>query len=157
MASLLQLTSGIVQPFLMQLNNGVEVSGLQTQNITTMFNATQDAMAADTALKMPTDFSSLIAFIYSLSALRDYLKLIVLGGAFETLRRLSSASYTNLVDRFFITATFESEDLSYGGHSFFFALPQLTKGIRMDDVLALFSSSVPSVPGLLRQHQHFRN
>jgi len=122
MDSLLQLTSGVVQPFLMLLNNSVETPGLQTQN-TTMFNATQNATAADAASKMPTDFSSLIAFIYSFSALRDYLKLIVLGGALETLRRLSSASYASLVDRFFITATFESEDLSYGGHSLFFALP----------------------------------
>jgi mitochondrial chaperone BCS1 len=124
MASLFQLTS-VVQSFLMLLNNGVETSGLQTQNIT-MFNATQNATAADTAMKMPTDFSSLLAFIYSFSALRDYLKLIVLGGALETLRRLSSASYANLVDRFFITATFESEDLSYGGHGFFFTLPVTT-------------------------------
>jgi len=121
MASLLQLTS-VVQPFLMLLNNSIETSGSQTQNIT-MFNVTQNATAVDTALKMPTDVSSLITFIYSFSALRDYLKLIVLGGALETLRRLYSASYSSLVDRFFITATFESEDLSFGGHSFFFALP----------------------------------
>jgi chaperone BCS1 len=118
MASLLQ--TSVVQPFLMLLNNSIETSGLETQNITT-FNATQNATGGYTALKMPTDFSSLITFIYSFSALRDYLKLIVLGGALETLRRLSSASYTSLVDRWFITATFESEDLSYGGHSFFFA------------------------------------
>ena len=122
MASLLQLTS-VVQPFLMLLNNSVETSGSQTQNIT-LFNTSQNATATDTTLKMPTDLSSLIAFIYSFSALRDYLKLIVLGGALETLRRLSSASCASLVDRFFITATFESEDLSFGGHCFLFATGQ---------------------------------
>jgi len=76
-------------------------------------------------LKIPTDVSSLIAFIYSFSALRDYLKLIVLGGALETLRRLSSASYTSLVDRFFITATFDSDDLSFEWMMFWLSsLPQ---------------------------------
>ena len=117
MASLFQLTS-VVQPFLMLLNNSIETSGLQTSNIT-LSNATLNATVDDAALKIPTSLASLIAFIYSFSALRDYLKLIVLGGALETLRRLSSASYTSLVDRFFITATFESEDLSFGEHSFF--------------------------------------
>jgi len=111
MASLLQLTS-VIQPFLVMLNNSVESPTL-AQNYT-LSNPTQNMTADVTPLKTPTDFSSLIAFIYSFSALRDYLKLIVLGGAFETLRRLSSASYTSLVDRFFITATFESDDLSFG-------------------------------------------
>ena len=68
-------------------------------------------------MKMPTDLSSLFAFLYSFSALHDYVKLIVLGGAFETLRRLYSASYKSLMDRFFITATFESDDSSFGEHS----------------------------------------
>jgi len=67
---------------------------------------------------MPTNLSSLITFMFSFSVLRDYLKLLC--GALETLLRLSSA-YASLVDRFFITATFEREDLSFGGHSFFFA------------------------------------
>ena len=90
MVSLLLLTS-VVQPFLAMLNNSVESPTL-TRNYM-LSNPTQNATADVTPWKTPTDFSSLIAFIYSFSALRDYLKLIVLGGAFETLRRLSSASY----------------------------------------------------------------
>ena len=116
MASLLPWTS-VVQPFLMMLNNSVETPILLAQN-STLSNATQNATGDATPLTIPTDFSSLITFIYSFSALGDYFKLIVLGGAFETLRRLYSASYTSLVDRFFITATFESEDLSYGTRRF---------------------------------------
>ena len=114
MVSLLQLTS-VIQPFLVMLNNSVETSSLVAQNYT-LSNATQNTTADVTLLKTPTDLPSLIAFIYSFSAIRDYLKLIVLGGAFETLRRLSSASYTSLVDRFFIVATFESDDLSFGAY-----------------------------------------
>ncbi|KAF8460460.1 P-loop containing nucleoside triphosphate hydrolase protein [Russula ochroleuca] len=107
MGSLFQFTSAAL-PFLMLLNNSAENTTLPVHN-DSFTNATADA----TPLKIPTDFSSLFTFIYSFSALRDYLKLIVLGGAFETLRRLYSASYRNLMDRFFITATFESEDSSY--------------------------------------------
>jgi hypothetical protein len=152
MVSLFDLTS-IIQPVLMLVNNSVETQGLQTQN-DTLFNSTLNATASATPLKMPTNFSSLIAFIYSFSALRDYLKLVVLGGALETLRRLSTSSYAKLVDCFFITATFDSEDLSYGECRFVLATNHtaLTKGTRMDNVLAFFSSSVPSIPGLYRQH-----
>jgi chaperone BCS1 len=102
----------------MMLNNSVtEAPTSLAQNLT--LNATQNVMAdANTTVKVPTDFSSLITFLYSFSALHDYVKLIVLGGAFETLRRFYSSSYKNLVDRFFVTATFESEDLSYGAHRF---------------------------------------
>ena len=112
MGSLLQLTSAAF-PFLMLFNNSAETTTLPAYN-DSFANATVSA----TSLKMPTDISSLFTFIYSFSALRDYFKLIVLGGAFETLRRLYSASYANIANRFFITATFESEDASYGEHPF---------------------------------------
>ena len=111
---MVSLLTSVIQPFLAMLDNSiVETPTFVAQNYT-LSNTTQHTTADATPLKIPTDFSSLIAFIYSFSALRDYFKLIVLGGAFETLRRLSSASYTSLVDRFFITATFESDDLSFG-------------------------------------------
>jgi len=112
MALLLQLTS-IARPFLMLWNSSVETPALLAQD-NTFLNATQNVTADSIPLKIPTDFSSLIAFIYSFSALRDYLKLIIIGGAFETLRRLYSASFTSLLNRFFITATFESDDPSFG-------------------------------------------
>jgi chaperone BCS1 len=96
------------------LNNSVETPSLFPN--TTQLNTTQNATTGSTPLKLPTDFSSLVTFIYSFSALHDYLKIIVLGGALETLRRLSSASYSGIVDYFFLTATFESDDLSFGEH-----------------------------------------
>ena len=109
MASLIQ----VFQPLVALLNSTVETTTFQNAAASTIANVTLNATASATPLPMPSDFSSLITLIYSFSALRDYLKLIVLGGAFETLRRLYSASYTNLVDRFFITATFESEDFAF--------------------------------------------
>jgi mitochondrial chaperone BCS1 len=122
MGSLSQLAS-VVLPFFSLFNDSVETTTMSAQNNTFKFinatiqNATA-AAAATTPMKIPTDFSSLLTFIYSFSALHDYVKLIVLGGAFETLRRLYSASYKSLMDRFFITATFESDDASYGEHPF---------------------------------------
>jgi chaperone BCS1 len=118
MGSLSQLTS-VVLPFLSLFNDSVKTTAMSAQN-NTFINATvQNATAsATTPMKMPTDLSSLFAFLYSFSSLHDYAKLIVLGGAFETLRRLYSASYKGLMDRFFITASFESDDASYGEHSF---------------------------------------
>ena len=155
MGSLFQLTSAVL-PFLTLLNNSVETITL-AQNDTwndTLIDAIQNTTVSATPLKIPTDFSTLLTFIYSFSALRDYLKLIVLGGAFETLRRLYTASYKSLVNRFFITATFES-DVSYGEHPFPPpSITELTRGslFRVDDVLALFSSSVSSVPEFFSQH-----
>jgi chaperone BCS1 len=104
-------------PFLAMLNGSVETTSTSVQNAALM-NATQNATATATPLTMPNDFSSLMTFIYSFSALHDYFKLVVLGGAFETLRRLYSSSYSSLMDRFFLTATFESEDISFGEHPF---------------------------------------
>ncbi|KAI0305836.1 P-loop containing nucleoside triphosphate hydrolase protein [Multifurca ochricompacta] len=131
MTSGLRLAS-IFLPLFTLLNSSVEVTSDDT---VTFMNATHNANATASATpsQMPTDFSSLITFIYSFSTLRDYFKFIVLGGALEALRQLYSYSYSKLVDRFFITATFDSEDYSYR--------------FRMDDVLV---SSLP-------QWRHFRD
>ena len=117
MDSLLQLTS-VAFPFLSLFNDSIEMTTTSVQNNTLMNATTQNATATATPVKMPTDFSSLLAFIYSFSVLQDYIKLVVLGGAFETLRRLYSASYKGLTDRFFVSATFESDDISFGKHFF---------------------------------------
>jgi chaperone BCS1 len=141
MGSLSQLTS-VVLPFLSLFNDSVETTTMSAQTNTFMNATTQNATAsAITPMKMPTDFSSLFAFLYSFSSLRDYVKLIVLGGAFETLRRLYSASYQSLMDRFFITAAFESDDISFGEHSFPHA--PLTKLIQRLEWMMFWLSSLP--------------
>lgn len=141
MGSLFQLTS-VVLPFLALFNNSVETTTMLAQDNTFMNATTQNATASASApMKMPTDFSSLVAFIYSFSSLHDYAKLIVLGGAFETLRRLYAASYKSLMDRFFITATFESDDISYGEHSS--PHPPVTELIQRLEWMMFWLSSLP--------------
>ncbi len=60
------------------------------------------------------DLPSLILFFFSFSALRDWIKILVFGSIFETLRRFAFYMYRTAYDSFFITATFEEEDASYG-------------------------------------------
>ncbi|PBK88980.1 P-loop containing nucleoside triphosphate hydrolase protein [Armillaria gallica] len=64
-------------------------------------------------LAIPADLSSLISLLFSFSALRDWLKLIVLGSFFETCRRVIFTQYAKFVDAFHITATFDEDDPSY--------------------------------------------
>ncbi|KAF8639044.1 hypothetical protein AX17_001767 [Amanita inopinata Kibby_2008] len=60
-----------------------------------------------------SDFSSFISVLFSLSALHDWLKLIIIGGLLETCRRLVSIFYQKADELIFITATFEEGDQSY--------------------------------------------
>jgi mitochondrial chaperone BCS1 len=77
-------------------------------------NATTAAATTPAPLTMPTDLSSLIALLFSFSALRDWLKLVLIGGVFETCRRLFYYSWNKVVDSFWITAQFHEDDASYG-------------------------------------------
>ncbi|KAF7370500.1 Mitochondrial chaperone BCS1 [Mycena sanguinolenta] len=81
-------------------------------------NATADAMANNATVVAPsfasvTDFSSLVTMLFSLGALRDWLKLIVFGGAIETLRRIAFSMYYKIIASFWITAHFDEDDSSY--------------------------------------------
>lgn len=76
-------------------------------------NATTPA-TTPAPLAMPTDLSSLIALLFSFSALREWLKLMVIGGVFESCRRLFSYSWSKVVDSFWITAQFNEDDSSFG-------------------------------------------
>ncbi|KIK01466.1 hypothetical protein K443DRAFT_564872 [Laccaria amethystina LaAM-08-1] len=87
-----------------------QVFSALTNNLAT--NSTSEAAQA-TPVPFPTDLSSLVTFLCSLSALRDWLKLLVFGFVLESLRRLAFHFYYKLYDSLFITATFEEEDASY--------------------------------------------
>ena len=80
-------------------------------NITT--NATAHATSGTSALPATGDFHSLISTILSLSALRDWLKLFVVGGFFEWCRRYFFTFRDWVMGAFWITATFEAGDESY--------------------------------------------
>ncbi|KAJ7105454.1 P-loop containing nucleoside triphosphate hydrolase protein [Mycena crocata] len=60
-----------------------------------------------------TDFSSLVALLFSLGALRDWIKILVFGSAIETLRRVAFSTYYKIIASFWITAHFDENDSSY--------------------------------------------
>jgi chaperone BCS1 len=104
------LPLSLLEPILSVLTGG---SG---QNLTELFNAT----ATDSDATIPSDIWSLFSFIASSKAVHDYFKLIVLGSAFETLRRLYySAQMFNLASWIYVTAVFESDDSSFGAFGLF--------------------------------------
>jgi chaperone BCS1 len=72
------------------------------------------SMAGSASGQQLNDLASLWTFFLSFSALRDWVKLIVLGGALESCRRFASSLWSRLLESFFLTAYFEYEDDSYG-------------------------------------------
>lgn len=83
---------------------------------------TNDTAVADNATGPATSMSSLplgltpttiFSLLLSFSALRDWLKLIVIGGVFETARRLCLRLWSSFTEAFWITASFEEHDDSY--------------------------------------------
>ena len=85
------------------LPNGIPLPGL--------------AAFANPSSSLPKDLPSLILFFFSLSALREWLKLLVVGSAFEMMWRLVFYMYRKIYESFFITAVFEENDTGY--HSCF--------------------------------------
>ncbi|KAJ3811418.1 P-loop containing nucleoside triphosphate hydrolase protein [Lentinula lateritia] len=70
-------------------------------------------VSPSTASPSPTTVSNIITFFFSLSALRDWVKLIVLGGFFETCRRIVFGMYSKLISSFWMNAYFEDQDPCY--------------------------------------------
>ncbi|KAJ7654493.1 P-loop containing nucleoside triphosphate hydrolase protein [Mycena polygramma] len=88
------------------------LNGGTAGNVTASAGSNSTSLA-DGGLASITDFSSLVALLFSLGALRDWLKLIVFGGVLETLRRVAFSMYYKVIASFWITAHFDENDSSY--------------------------------------------
>jgi len=75
-------------------------------------NATA-SIASSTSTPLPGDFHTLVSTLFSISALADWFKLFVVGGALETCRRHLSTWWDRLTQALWITATFDANDESY--------------------------------------------
>ncbi|OJT06701.1 hypothetical protein TRAPUB_2451 [Trametes pubescens] len=71
-------------------------------------NAT--AAVASVASFSPLQLPSIISMVLSFSAVRDWIKLLLLGAVVETCRRVLTKSYYGLINYFWITATFDGND-----------------------------------------------
>ena len=65
-------------------------------------------------IHLPNNLPGLIKLLFSFGALRDWLKLFVIGGFVESCRRLTGVLYRKIVESFFITASFQEGDDAYG-------------------------------------------
>ena len=70
-------------------------------------------LATNSPKVIPKDFPSLLTFFFSSSALREWFKILVYGSLLELSRRLVLYLYGKTYDSFFITATFDEDDVSY--------------------------------------------
>ena len=78
-------------------------------NSTTSADTTTGATAATAAMGI----SSLITMLLSFSALRDWLKLFVIGGMIESCRRILLLGWKTVLESLWISATFDCDDDSY--------------------------------------------
>jgi chaperone BCS1 len=101
-----QLLAGFATPSDVPANISASVTASATAAATS---------ATSTPFALPTDLSSLFTLLLSFSALRDWAKLAVVGGAIELARRFVFGGYHSFINSFFITAHFEDQDASYGG------------------------------------------
>lgn len=75
-------------------------------------NGTTEAGQAVPA-QLAFNLSTLLSLLLSFSALRDWVKLIVIGGAIETCRRSAMRLWSTFMESFWLTASFDENDSSY--------------------------------------------
>lgn len=106
--SVLQTVMSAIQSGAVNLTSSGESSA--TGNAT-VASAAAPAVASFNILQLP----SLISMLLSFSAVRDWLKLLLLGAIVETCRRVLTKAYYGFVNYFWITATFDGNDECVGG------------------------------------------
>ena len=82
-------------------------------NTTISANFTSQPLPTTTSAFSAT-VSSLISVFLSFSALRDWIKLIIVGGLIESARRLCFGLWYYTLESVWITASFDEDDSSYG-------------------------------------------
>ncbi|KJA19418.1 hypothetical protein HYPSUDRAFT_44329 [Hypholoma sublateritium FD-334 SS-4] len=101
----------LAQQVFSALNGNLQAGGATCSNATG-FNETH-ARSGSESTAFPADFSSLVAFLLSASALSNWLKLALFGSFLETCRRLVFHLYYKVYSSIFVTACFDEDDSSY--------------------------------------------
>ncbi|KAK7446314.1 hypothetical protein VKT23_014520 [Stygiomarasmius scandens] len=91
------------------------------QNATQSANAsapssTSNVLADVASQALPPELSSLVSLFFSMASMasiKDWLKLLFIGGFFETCRRLFTWAYSSVMEGFYMRASFDSNDPSY--------------------------------------------
>ena len=130
----------LAQQVFSALTGDLQPAGATCGNATG-FNGTH-VRGGSESTAFPTDFSSLLAFLLSASALTNWLKLALFGSLLETCRRLAFHLYYKVYNSIFITARFDEEDSSYGNYlsSISTRRTHLLIFYRLDDGMAVYSA-----------------
>ncbi|KAJ8077739.1 hypothetical protein PM082_002172 [Marasmius tenuissimus] len=103
----------------------VATDGSSTINATELLEGLLNATSASTNAtqhsssksflesSMPGSILAFVPFLFSFSALRDWLKVFLIGGILETCRRWYGYFYELTVESFWMSATFDEDDTSY--------------------------------------------
>ncbi|OBZ73585.1 putative mitochondrial chaperone BCS1-B [Grifola frondosa] len=95
----------------------------------------------------PSDLSSLVTMLLSFSAIRDWLKLLVLGSVLETCRRIIFGSWDSIVGTFWITAAFDGNDECYNWMLFWLSKhPSFSRARSVQVSTRTFGLNAPTLP-----------
>jgi hypothetical protein len=86
----------------------VDVSVMDFKNLSANLTNITNTLAEKPSI------TTLATILLSFTGLQDWLKLFVIGGVFETFRRVIFQAWDNTVDSLWITVDFEEGDESYG-------------------------------------------
>lgn len=102
-----------------------------------MHNATSSL--SPPAPQSTSDFGGLIGLLLSFSAVRDWLKLILMGGVFNAWRQVLSKAYQYISDMVWFSASVDSEDEAYSTEFQYVRFVQRGADccFRLDHVLAI--------------------
>ncbi|KJA14674.1 hypothetical protein HYPSUDRAFT_208504 [Hypholoma sublateritium FD-334 SS-4] len=106
----------LAQQVFSALNGNLQAGGATCSNAEG-FNETH-ARKGSESTAFPADFSSLVAFLLSASALSNWFKLALFGSFLETCMCLVFHLYYKVYSSIFITARFDEDDSSYGNDIF---------------------------------------
>jgi len=95
------------------MNSWLEQQPLTQNRRNLSVSAPTSATSVVDSLSSISGLGSLVTMLLSFSGLRDWLKLIVLGGALETLRRFASSCWEWALAAFFLTIHLDNDDIAY--------------------------------------------
>ncbi|EIM82485.1 P-loop containing nucleoside triphosphate hydrolase protein [Stereum hirsutum FP-91666 SS1] len=126
------LNSSLLRPVLAAIANNTEPAS--TPAASNDSNATQTNATKATPFAIPTDMSSLLSRIYSITPLRDWIRYGLIGFALASCRQIYHRAYSSIVSRFFVSATFDGRDMVYNWMLHWFSRHAVMRNVRDLDI-----------------------
>ncbi|KAE9397179.1 P-loop containing nucleoside triphosphate hydrolase protein [Gymnopus androsaceus JB14] len=107
----------------------------QAANISEFLPSTNANATLNSEPTRSPDLFALLPLLFTSSAIRDWVKLFVIGGFFETCRRFATSSYSEVLSSFRIDAAFDEEDPTYAWMMVWLSKQPSWKNIRAVEVV----------------------